>query len=428
MARKWRRCVIVLATIGLLVAGTGGQAGLAVARPGEYPVVPPPAADPFYTPGQALGPLAPGAVLRTRTVPYAAGTVPAPPTATQVLYRSTDQHGAPTSTVATILRPQAPGPVKLLSYHMAYDALGSQCDPSYTLTGAVKQSSAGSAEQLVINGYLAAGYTVVVPDYEGPNEEWTIGRQSAYLALDGIRATMRALRLPRSTPIALAGYSGGSVPTQWGAEVAPKYAPELNIVAAAAGGLPVYLAHNLPYVSGSKGWAGVIPAMVVAYQRTYGFDTDAFLSAKGKRLVKQVADECINAFAGKYPGLTDASMVAPPYTSLLQVAPMVRAMNDNIMGSAGTPRVPMLLAVGDLDGIGDSVMITRDVIALAYKYCTRGVPVTYAQYPRLSHGDAFFPFQAQTAQFLTQRFAGGGAPSNCGTFGRGNSLAPLPVP
>ncbi|NED62022.1 lipase, partial [Streptomyces sp. SID10244] len=85
-------------------------------------------------------------------------------------------------------------------------------------------------EEIAIGGYLAAGYTLSVPDYEGQQQEWTIGRQSGHLALDGIRAAEKVLRLPSSTPVGMVGYSGGSVPTGFGAELAPTYAPELAIV------------------------------------------------------------------------------------------------------------------------------------------------------------------------------------------------------
>lgn len=412
--------VAVLATAGALVAVTPGA--------GTAEALPRPSADPFYRYDQSLAGKKPGAILRTRPVTYGYRGAVAPVSSTQVMYRTTDQQGAAVPAVATVLRTPVAGPPMLLSYHMAYDALGPECDPSYTLTGAGTPGEAGTLEQGVISGYLAAGYSVVVPDYEGLNEEWTIGRQSAYAALDGVRAAQRILRMPRSTPVGLAGYSGGSVPTQWGAEVAPKYAPEVNLVAAAAGGLPVNLAHNLPYVSGSKDWAGVIPALIVAYQRAYGFDSAAFLSPRGKRIVGTVSSQCINSFASHYPGLTNKDMVRAPYTSLLQVAPVVRAINDNIMGTAGTPKAPILLGVGDVDGTGDGVMVTRDVQALAYKYCRRGKAVTYARYQGLAHSAAFMPFQAQAAQFLTARFAGAPPSSNCASVGPGNSLAPTPVP
>ncbi|MDZ4232824.1 MAG: lipase family protein, partial [Dietzia sp.] len=332
--RQTRRGVAcTLAILLVFCAGLGAGTGSSAAQSAAPPPVPLPSADPFYTPDGPIADLAPGTVLKSRTMTYGSLELATPLTSTQVLYRTTDQAGGPSATVATILRPLVPGPPRLISYHMAYDALGSECDPSYTLTGNGAPGRAAIAEQGVIGGYLAAGYTVVVPDYEGPDLEWTIGRQSGYAALDGVRATIDHVGLPASTPVGLAGYSGGSVPTQWGAEVAPSYAPELNIVGAAAGGLSVNIAHNLPYVSGSATWAGVIPALVVAYQRAYGIDTDSFLSDYGRQLVETVSSQCINAFAADYLGLTDAQMVRLPYTSLLDIPAVVSAIGDNVMGT-----------------------------------------------------------------------------------------------
>ncbi|WP_341683700.1 lipase family protein [Nocardia farcinica] len=408
------------AALALVLVSVLVSAGAAFAQP-------PPADDPFYRYDPPLTGVAPGTVLRTRPVPFVAPNLTTPVSSTQALYRTTDQFDRPVTTVATVLRPLLPGPVRLMSYHMAYDALGSQCDPSYTLTGH-GDSGVALAEQAVIAGYLAAGYTVVVPDYEGPRLEWTVGRQSGYAALDGIRAALGVLALPASTPVAMIGYSGGSVPTQWAAEVAPRYAPELNLVAAAAGGLPVDLAHNLPYISGSAQWAGVIPALVVAYTRAYGLDPAAFLSARGAEVVAQVETGCIGQFAAAYPGLTDADMVRAPYTSLLDVPSVVAAVDDNIMGTAGTPAIPLLLAVGQADAVGDSVMVTADVAGLAHEYCTRGVAVTYTRFAGLDHGAAFAPFQAEAARFLTDRFAGQPPGTNCAEVGPGNDLAPTPLP
>ena len=37
----------------------------------------------------------------------------------------------------------------------------------------------------------------------------------------------------RLTPTGMLGYSGGSIATEWASELAPSYAPELNIIGAA---------------------------------------------------------------------------------------------------------------------------------------------------------------------------------------------------
>lgn len=387
-----------------------------------------PADDPFYSYSGSLDGLSPGAVLRTRAITFASGELKTPIPGTQALYRTTDQQGNAATAVTTVFRPIVPAAApRIVSYHVAYDALGSQCDPSYTLRGN-EPNRLSEVEQAVIAGYLASGHVVTIPDYEGLQQEWTVGRQSGYAALDGVRASQAVLDLPVSTPVGLIGYSGGSVPTQWGAEVAPDYAPELNIVAAAAGGLPVDMAHNLPYISGSTNWAGVIPALIAAYDRAYDLGTGSFLSPYGEGLVNTVSDLCIADFARNYPGLTDAQMVQAPYTSLLQVPSVVSAINDNIMGSSGTPDAPLFLAVGQSDATGDQVMVTEDVQGLAHDYCSRGVDVDFTKYSGDNHGAAYVPFQRDAAVFLQQHFNGLAGPSGCATIAPGNSLDPLPVP
>lgn len=412
---------MLLLTVLVVPATINGLAAVAAADPL-------PSNDPFYSYSAPIDGLTPGTVLRTRAITFASGELKTPVPGTQALYRTTDQHGRPTTAVTTMFRPIVPAPTpRIVSYHVAYDALGDQCDPSYTLRGN-EPNRLSEVEQAVIAGYLASGHVVSVPDYEGQQQEWTVGRQSGYNALDGIRATESVLKLSARTPVGLVGYSGGSVPTQFAAEVAPDYAPELNIVAAAAGGLPVDMAHNLPYISGSTDWAGVIPALISAYSRAYDLGTDSFLSPYGESLVNTVADLCIADFARNYPGLTDAQMVKAPYTSLLQVPSVVEAINDNIMGASGTPRTPIFLAVGQSDGTGDQVMVTRDVQGLASEYCSRGVSVTYQRYAGDNHGAAYIPFQRDAAVYLQQHFNGIAGASGCATIAPGNSLAPLPVP
>jgi hypothetical protein len=97
-----------------------------------------PSSDPFYTYSGStpLAQIAPGAVLRVRPIQVVIEGAPTPYSAEQVLYRTTGELGQPTVTVATIIKPASPlGATKLISYQTFYDALGSECDPSYTLQG-----------------------------------------------------------------------------------------------------------------------------------------------------------------------------------------------------------------------------------------------------------------------------------------------------
>jgi Secretory lipase len=387
-----------------------------------------PSADPFYSyPAAALSTAAPGAILRQRTIPNADLGTSTPISATQVLFRTTGEQGQPTATVATIIQPATPAAVtRIVSYQTAYDALGPVCDPSYTLQGG--NSGYDSDEQTVIGGYVAAGYTVIDTDYEGTNLDWGAGQESGDNTLDGVRAAENLLRVaPATTPVGLIGYSGGAIATEFASELAPTYAPGLNIVGVAEGGIPVDFAHNLNYVNGSQDWSGVIPAVLVGVGRGFGIDIRPYLSPDGVQITNTVSSQCINNFLGNYPGLTVQKLLKPQYQDFLGIPVFARTINRLIMSRTGTPKGPLFIGVGNQDGTGDGVMIANDDEALAHTYCQRGVAVQFNVYSGQDHDNAAVPFEAGALGFLTARLSGLPVPNGCSSIGTGNSLAPVPV-
>ena len=420
----------VLCAVGALTAAAP-MASAPAAKAATTPVLP--SQDPFYTYDGAtpLAQIAPGTVLKERAASLQLQGLTVPVTTEQVLYRTTGERGQPTVTVTTIIKPlvSALG-TKIVAYQNAYDALGSQCDPSYTLQGGNNADTTGQDEEVAIAAYLAAGYTVTVPDYEGENLEWGAGQESGYGTLDAIRATEHYLGAPGSTQAGMLGYSGGSIATEWAAETAPTYAPDLRIVGTAVGGVPVDFAHNLSYINGDTSWAGVIPAVLISLPHAFGDDITPYLSAYGQQVMGQVAGKCIGDFAGAYPGLTIQQMLLPQYSDPYQIPDLVTIINHLIMGTTPgrPPSEPMLMGVGKSDATGDGIMVAGDVQELAYQYCQRGVPVTFTQYQGLQHSQAFVPFEAAALTFLEDRFTGLPAPDGCPAITPGNSLNPLPPP
>jgi hypothetical protein len=390
-----------------------------------------PTSDPFYTYSGSLTNIAPGTVLKQRAITVYDGGSATPLSATQVLYRTEGELGQPTVTVATIIRPLMPSlSTKILSYQMAYDALGSECDPSYTLQGGNPSgATTNTEEEQLVAAYVAAGDTAVVPDYEGTSLDWAAGQESGYNTLDGIRAAENLLKLaPASTPVAMVGYSGGSIATEFASELAPTYAPKLDIVGVAEGGVPVDMAHNTTYINGSQGWSGVIPAVLVALTRAFHLNLTPYLSAYGVKVANQVKDECINSFFGSYPGLTYQKLLGPAWQSLFSI-PNVAAITDKlIMGRTGTPKGPLFMGVGDADGTGDGVMIVKDVEALAHEYCQRGVSVQFNVYKNDDHTAAAVPFEVGAMSFLNTRLNGLPVSSGCSSIAAGNALTPVPLP
>ncbi len=426
-----RRFMVVLAgALAVLVLGsvTALAAGRHATAASGAPALP--TSDPFYTYSGSLNNIAPGTILRRRTIAVAEGGKPTAITATQLLYRTTGELGEPTVTVATVLKPTTQAlSTKIVSYQMAYDALGSECDPSYTFQGGNPSYSTSQEEEQLILSYMTSGDTVVVPDYEGERLDWAAGQESGYNTIDGIRAAENLLGVkPNTTPVGMVGYSGGSIATDFAAELAPSYAPKLDIVGTAEGGVPADFFHNLSYINGSPSWSGVIPAVLVALGRAFGVSFEQYLSPYGVQVTNQVKGECINSFLGAYPGLTYQKLLKPQYSDIYKIAPMVRITDHLIMSRTGTPKGPLFMGVGDADGTGDGVMVTKDDEALAHIYCQRGVSVEFNVYKGDDHDSAAVPFEVGALSFLTERLNGMAVKNGCSSIGAGNSLTPLAVP
>jgi Secretory lipase len=434
---------LVVSTL-LVVAGTGltplaAGASTSAARASSTssstsgPLLP--SQDPFYryTGSEPLKDIAPGTVLDERAIDLAVGTTSTPVSAEQLLYRTTGERGQPTVTVTTVIAPLGDvSPPRLVGYLSFYDALGDECDPSYTLQG----GDPGSAneqqteeEELIIGSYVAAGFVLTIPDFEGEDLEWTAGQEAGYGTLDALRATESYLGMAPNSPVGLTGYSGGSIAADWASELAPSYAPALDLVGVAEGGIPVDYAHNLTYINGSADWSGVIPAVLVALARAFGLNIDPYLSAYGEELAAQVQSACIGSFEGAYPGLTVQQLLKPKYSNVFAIPALVKIINDLIMGSApGNPSGPLFMAVGNADGTGDGIMVVADVEALAHEYCGQGVGVQLNVYQGDDHEEAAVQFEPAAVTFLEARFAGVPFVSGCASIPAGDSLAPLPVP
>jgi Secretory lipase len=420
--------------------------GVAVGTAGAAP--PPPGQDPFYRydGGTPLEQVAPGAVLKTRTTWLHVVGVPVPIKAVQLLYRSTGQRGQATTNVTSILKPPvALGTPRLVSYQSFYDSLNPDDEPSYQIAGG-GLSIGGAIPQLesgLVSPLLLAGYTVAVPDTEGQAADFAAGPEYGYNTIDGLRAAANASAstgVNASTKVGLIGYSGGAIATEWAAELAPSYAPDVDrdIVGSAIGGVLVDPAHNLHYVDGTPIWAGVMPMAIVGVARAFDIDLTPYLSAKGAEVYAKVKQASITNVLGQYPGLTWAQMAKPEYSTPESVPEYVHAANQLIMGTApGAPSAPLFIgqgAAGELEGTpgdkpgigkGDGVMIAGDVRTLARQYCAADVRVQYHQYDLTSHVTSAIPWLGEAVPWLLARFTGAQAPQNCASIAPGNPLDPI---
>jgi hypothetical protein len=435
----WRRLAGGL-VLALLLAVATAAVSVSAARAAMTPEQ-----DPFYKyEGKTrLKKVAPGTVLKTRTVPFHVSGIEVPVTTVQLLYRSTSALGKPTVNVTSVLLPplKPPTPV-VLSYQSFYDSLNTEDDPSYEISsGTLEGQDIAKVESVLISPALLAGETVVVPDTEGEEADFSAGPVYGYNTLDSLRAALSspATGLAAGTKIGLAGYSGGAIATEWAAQEAPTYAPEINsdIVGAAMGGVLVDPAHNLKYVEGSSSWASIIPMSLDGLARAYHLDLAPYLTAYGRELLESDQDKSITNETST-PGLTWSEVVKPEYPTPESIPVFVKTANKLIVTGGGTPTVPFLIGQGNGGeefegtpgnkpgiGPGDGVMIAGDVRSLAREWCSRGVAVKYTEYQHLGHIEGAVPWLGEMEAWLTERFAGLAAPENCAEVAPGNSLAPM---
>ncbi len=369
-----------------------------------------PADDPFYQPPAGFEHAEPGTVLRSRDVELAfLGFIPQRFAATQLLYRTTDMHGAPEATVTTVLvpaerTPETPCPI--VSYQCAIDAVADRCFPSYALRrGARAVGALAQFELLLVAAALAEGWAVSIPDHEGLGGMWGAPYEPGYRVLDGIRAALSSERVQLSpdTSVGLWGYSGGGLATAWAAEVAGTYAPELNVVGAVLGSPVGDLGSTFRRLNGTF-YSG-LPALVVAALAHIYPDLDQVINehvtVEGRALLNQLETMTTMAAVIRMVGKDMGSMVDLPLEQILDTPAVQHVFADIKLGTAA-PKPPVLI----VQAVHDRIVSVADIDALAATYTEGGAEVTYHR-DRFSEHMLLHPMSApMTLRWLRDRFAG----------------------
>lgn len=374
-------CSVLLSACGN-IEPTASAAAITPASPAAsaIPFAATPDADPFYAQPNPMPQLAPGTVLKSRTItftPTAAAPMPNP--AWQIQYVSTDVNGRLQAVVATVVKPLIPtlaNPAPLLAYQMAYDSLGSSCTPSHTLNG----SRNNITNQLDSVAYLQAlttqGWTMVFPDYEGPYSQYGAGVQAGRATLDAIRAALQfePLGLNAQTPVAMWGYSGGALASSWAASLQRSYAPELNIVAVASGGTPTNT-FNIVKQAQNTSYFSLILGAVIGTNRAYPeLIPDGFLNDTGKKVMEAMRDGCTGDTTDGSPTPTGTfaqyTTVADPF-----VTPGALAVSaKTILPQPGlTPMADIYI----YHAIKDQLLPIADTDAMVNAWCASGAHVSY---------------------------------------------------
>jgi triacylglycerol lipase len=403
LIRRFVGGIVVGVASALAVATVG--VGTAAALP-IYPVADP---DPFFSAPPDLASRAPGDVLKIRQMPpnlYFPGSE-----VWELLFRTTDSEGNPMAANTTFLKPPnyVPGS-PLMSYQHIINALGNKCKIATELYTTDWFTQIREAPGL--NIALARGWAVALPDHLGPRMAYGAAKLGGQITLDGIRAVQRVPELQVThSKVGLGGYSGGGMATAWAAALAPSYAPELNIVGAAEGGVPMNLGKMAAALGTNPHPAfGLAMAAALGLEREYPdrMNVTALLNDQGRQLVDRIGNGCTNEIM--FWGIGRSAGQMTDKQNFMDDPMAWKVMDENSLELyPGVPKAPIFEWHSPTDGL-----IPVDAIDNTLRrYCGAGTPVQTLLTPTPDHLSAAVLGLGQAIDWLEGRFRGDPAPSTC---------------
>lgn len=378
---------------------------------------PTPDQDAFYTAADpSSGPN--GSLIRSRSSVFTidpANRTPVPGTKSwQILYRSTSATGARIAVSGTVIVPTTPwigpGSRPLVSHAVGTRGVGDACAPSYTLATGIDY------EATFISTALANGWAVVVSDYEGlgtpGTHTYVVGQAEGRAVLDAARAAeaLPGAGLSSSTPVGIMGYSQGGGAAAWAAELAPTYAPELQIKGVAAGGVPADLTEVADALDGTPFVALALLASI-GYDAAYPeLDLEGYLNARGQAMRADTGSLCLVSFDGLPKIIDTAFSHIDDYvtTNPLEVPAWKARLAQNRLGST-KPKAPVFL----FHAAFDEMVAYPQAATLRRSWCNRGANVTWATFPVAEHVTGMVEGAPAAFAYLTARFAGLPTFGNC---------------
>jgi pimeloyl-ACP methyl ester carboxylesterase len=323
------------------------------------------------------------------------------------MYLSTNALGQPDAVTGTVLVPKSADASKAPIIGFAAGTQG----PAFVCAPSTMIATGSFYEQPGLDDLLNAGYAVAVTDYEGyqptPKTTYVVGKSEGPAVIDSVRAAQRltAANLSPNAKVVFRGYSQGGGAAAWAGQLQPTYAPELNLVGVAAGGIPADLVQVTLQLDGKFGF-GVFAYALVGLDNAYPeLKLDSFLSDNGRtQLAAMQQSACTFELLTTYANQKIADYTTSP--GYIQ-PPWVARLNENKLG--GTPiKVPVF----QYHATADQLVQFAQADTLHKAYCAAGVQETWKTYDT-DHITLIYTGNADVLSFINDRIAGKPATTNC---------------
>lgn len=378
---------------------------------------PAPPDEEFYLPPDPLPEGEPGDTIRSRASTVGTPSLKPKADAWQVMYLSTDALGEPTAVTGTVLVPKNADPATLpvIGFGPGTHGPAFHCAPSWHI------ERGGFYEQAALNDMIDSGYAVAVPDYEGyhadPTTSYILGQATGPALIDSVRAAqgLPEAGLSAEAPVVFRGYSQGGAAAMTAGEIHPDYAPELDLIGVAGGGVPADLIEVGLSLDGADAFGVVFYTLVGMDHAHPDYDLGSYLNEASQAEVARMEDEsCVMNLLLDYQGDTIADHTAEGAGN-----PFLDPAVLDLVGAHKLGQRAIDVPVYQYHMTGDEFVIPSQAETLRNAYCSRDVEHTWETFDTsqpvgwIRHLQGIDGGNPAVNQFIEDRLAGTPATSNC---------------
>jgi pimeloyl-ACP methyl ester carboxylesterase len=278
----------------------------------------------------------------------------------------------------------------LIAFAHGTAGLGDQCAPS----------TSGIEKMLYLETFIGAGYAIVASDFAGLGTDgipgFLIGESEGRSVLDSARAARGISGANIGPQTMIVGYSQGGHAALFAGELAPTYAPEIDVVAVAALAPPTDLTELTDVRFNEPNSFDTAAPLIASWVDYYGQDPSSLVTAQGAEVLDIVVNEC----TGRLPqaqGPVDDFLQA----SLLDIPEWAALLEENSTGQSAIA-APVFIAQGGRDKLVP-LEVTRSAIP---DLCAINDNLRYQEYDGVSHGNLRLAAADDMLQFLADGLAG----------------------
>ena len=381
------RALIVFIALGALLIGVTPGLANAAPAPDGLPA--------FYKTPSLAGKKA-GTLLKSQKVaaPSVDGTV------YRVMYVSETVSGQATAVTGLVVVPKTAAPKSgypVVSWGHGTNGMTDECAPS------LEPSKIDS----LANGLLANNWVITASDYQGEGtpglHPYLAGVVAAQNTIDIVRAAEQLPSVDVSKNYVVWGHSQGGQTAMYAHNIAPKYAPELNLKGVVAGAPPSQFDLIYDYLKTSK-YRYYLLMSAGGLNAAYGDKAaplDKVLTPKGIALLDELDKGCSDYLSKTLGAVSiDETNLANPF-DVPEWKKLFLANDPKNFTS--TNDIPLLI----IHGGADEQIPTVSSQLLTTKLCGLGQGMQRWVYPGQSHSGVIATSATDMVNWMKARFAGG---------------------